>query len=46
MGRTMAHILAALDALGLALTEHGHEWTPEERALYERACILARREDD
>lgn len=28
---------AALDALALALTEHHHQWTPEERALYEAA---------
>ena len=28
---------AALDALALALTEHHHQWTNEERALYEKA---------
>ena len=32
----------ALDMLGLALTEHGHKWQPEERASYEKASrILA-----
>ena len=28
---------AALDTLALALTEHHHQWTDEERALYEKA---------
>ena len=27
----------ALDTLALALTEHRHKWTPEQRALYEDA---------
>jgi len=27
----------ALDALAIALTEHHHQWTPEQRALYEDA---------
>jgi hypothetical protein len=30
-------ILDALDALALALTNHGHEWTDRERELYEDA---------
>lgn len=30
-------ITAALDALGLALANHDHRWTPEERKLYEEA---------
>ena len=30
-------ILDALDALALALTDHGHEWTERERSLYETA---------
>lgn len=30
-------VLEALDALALALAEHGHQWTPRERALYEKA---------
>jgi hypothetical protein len=30
-------ITRALDTLGLALTDHHHQWTDEERALYERA---------
>lgn len=29
--------LRALDALGLALANHGHVWTGPERNLYERA---------
>lgn len=30
-------ILAALDALGVALADHGHTWTERERSLYETA---------
>ena len=30
-------IKAALDALSLALVEHNHNWTLEERTLYEDA---------
>lgn len=30
-------ILAALDALALALVDHGHTWTDQERQLYETA---------
>ena len=30
-------IIGALDKLGLALTGHNHQWTNEERRLYERA---------
>src|SRR4029077_20109254 len=30
-------ILEALDALALALTEHEHQWTYEQRSLYEQA---------
>lgn len=30
-------ILAALDALALALAEHGHAWSERERQLYETA---------
>lgn len=29
--------IKALDALGLALTSHDHQWTKRERELYERA---------
>jgi hypothetical protein len=32
-----ALIALALDALGLALANHGHQWTDGERDLYERA---------
>lgn len=39
----MATILKALDALGLALVNHGHQWTPEERSLYERAVRTAKK---
>lgn len=35
--RDVALIGKALDALGLALVEHGHCWTDRERQLYERA---------
>lgn len=35
-------ILECLDALGLALAEHDHQWTPEQRSSYERcAAFLA-----
>lgn len=30
-------IVDALDALALALTDHGHQWTNEQRALYDNA---------
>ena len=30
-------IIAALDALGLALAYHNHQWTDRERLLYETA---------
>ena len=30
-------IVGALDSLGVALAEHGHEWTDGERAIYEEA---------
>lgn len=33
-------IREALDALGLALAEHGHTWTVEQRRLYEQAIRL------
>jgi len=33
----MKPILNALDTLALALVEHGHIWTNEERSLYESA---------
>jgi hypothetical protein len=33
---TPTHV-EALDALALALVDHGHTWTPEQRALYEAA---------
>jgi hypothetical protein len=32
-----AEVLSALDALGLALAGHDHQWTDEERRLYEHA---------
>ena len=30
-------VLAALNALGVALADHDHQWTDEERSLYGRA---------
>jgi hypothetical protein len=33
-------VLGALDSLGVALTNHGHEWSAGERAIYEEACNL------
>ena len=33
----MEKVLKALDLLGLALVNHRHVWTKEERAAYERA---------
>lgn len=33
-------VIEALDKLGLALADHGHEWTAEERDLYERSVSL------
>jgi len=37
----MKIIVDALDALGLALAEHGHVWTDRERQLYEVALATA-----
>ena len=33
----METVQEALDALACALADHGHGWTPRERALYEAA---------
>ena len=33
-------IIKALDKLGLALAEHNHKWTVEERELYEESMSL------
>ena len=33
--RKLVRAKQALDALALALTEHGHKWTRKERRLYE-----------
>ncbi|MFA5239794.1 MAG: hypothetical protein WC476_08840 [Phycisphaerae bacterium] len=38
-------ILNALDAMGLALTNHDHIWTSEERKLYEKAIKELRAND-
>jgi len=35
-------ILKAVDMLGVALADHGHQWTPEERAGYEAATRILR----
>jgi len=37
----MSVIVDALDALGLALVDHGHVWTAHQRQLYERAISSA-----
>jgi len=33
-------IIRAIDKLGLALAEHNHQWTVEERELYEKSISL------
>jgi hypothetical protein len=33
-------ITKALDKLGIALADHNHQWTAEERRLYERAIAI------
>jgi hypothetical protein len=33
-------ITKALDALGLALADHNHQWTNKERELYEKSISL------
>lgn len=38
--REASIVRMALDALGLALAEHGHKWTDLERALYDEATKL------
>lgn len=30
-------VIGALDSLGVALADHGHQWTDGERAVYEEA---------
>jgi len=35
-----ALIQGALDSLGAALTNYGHEWTDGERAIYEEATAI------
>lgn len=37
-----AEILRTVDMLGVALADHGHQWTPEERAGYEAATRILR----
>lgn len=34
--------LKCLDSLALALTEHNHQWTPEQRSSYERCAASLR----
>jgi len=36
-------IIKALNKLALALTDYNHQWTNEERNLYEKAMVLLRR---
>ncbi|XUX01019.1 MAG: hypothetical protein TUN42_03240 [Dehalogenimonas sp.] len=33
-------VIDALNALGVALADHGHQWTNDERELYEKAVAL------
>jgi hypothetical protein len=37
-------IQLALDTLAAALSDHSHQWTSDERRLYERATALLRRD--
>ncbi len=37
-------VLDALDALALALAEHDHQWTIDERRMYEQAVAYLRTE--
>ena len=37
--REARKILDALDMLGLALANHNHQWTAEERAAYQNARL-------
>jgi len=38
MNKTQQQIIVkALDKLALALSDHEHQWTTEERSLYEKA---------
>jgi hypothetical protein len=38
-------VLGALDSLGVALADHGHQWTEGERAIYEKAVEIVTKED-
>ncbi len=40
----VAAIQQALDSLGMALANHNHTWTDEERKSYETACAILKRE--
>jgi hypothetical protein len=33
-------VVGALDTLGVALADHGHEWTDGERAIYEESVKI------
>ena len=39
-------VIRALDILGGALADHGHNWTDEQRATYDRAVAFARKQQD
>lgn len=39
-GNNTQTVIGALDKLALALTEHHHQWTAEERKLYEKAIRI------
>jgi hypothetical protein len=36
-------ILTALDAIAIALSDHKHKWTTEQRRLYERAVSMLKK---
>lgn len=45
MSRTLTQeecnmVIGALDSLGVALSEHEHQWTEGERTIYEQACAI------
>lgn len=41
----MQLVLGALDSLGVALADHGHQWSDGERAIYEEAQKVLRAKD-
>lgn len=41
--REVESVIDTLDALGVALADEGHTWSPELRAMYENAIRLLTR---